>query len=111
MPAEGDALHALEQTITGFETWHLALPVTSARDHGIGRVEGTCEIIVLALTTESGETGWGEASPWVVFTGSPEASLAALDRYIKPQVLGRRLTERAACGHRLQCDETLLYPA
>ncbi len=86
-------MNALDQTITGFETWHLALPVTSTRDHGIGRVEGTCEIIVLALTAEGGETGWGEASPWAVFTGSPEASLAALDRYIKPHVLGRKLRD------------------
>lgn len=87
---------ALDQIITGFETWHLALPVTTTRDHGVGRVEGTCEIIVLALTTEAGVTGWGEASPWVVFTGSPEASLAALERYIKPHVIGRPLSQRAA---------------
>lgn len=96
MHATGDNLDDLNQTITGFETWHLALPVTSTRDHGIGRVEGTCEIVVLALTAEGGETGWGEASPWAVFTGSPEASLAALNRYIKPHVLGRRLSDRAA---------------
>ncbi len=89
-------MSALTQTITGFETWHLALPVTSTRDHGIGRVSGACEIIVLALTAEDGTTGWGEASPWVVFTGSPEASLAALQRYLKPLVLGRRVSDRAA---------------
>ena len=89
-------MDALSQTITGFETWHLALPVTSTRDHGIGRVEGTCEIIILALTAEGGEIGYGEASPWAVFTGSPEASLAALERYIKPHVLGRKLADRAA---------------
>lgn len=89
-------MDALQSKITGFETWHLKLPVTSTRDHGIGRVEGACEIVVLALTDESGNTGWGEASPWSVFTGSPEASLAALERYIKPAVLGRRLADRAA---------------
>lgn len=87
---------ALSQRITGYETWHLALPVTSTRDHGIGRVEGTCEIVVLALTAEDGTTGWGEASPWAVFTGSPEASLAALDRYLKPLVVGRPVSERRA---------------
>lgn len=89
-------MSVLDQTITGYETWHLALPVTSTRDHGIGRVAGTCEIVVLALTAEDGTTGWGEASPWAVFTGSPEASRAALERYIKPHVLGRRLTDRVA---------------
>ncbi|MCG6882342.1 MAG: muconate cycloisomerase [Silicimonas sp.] len=89
-------MDALQQTITGFETWHLALPVTSTRDHGIGRVEGNCEVIILALTSEDGTVGWGEASPWAVFTGSPEASHAALERYIRPHVLGRKLSKRTA---------------
>lgn len=86
--------HPLSQKIVNFETWHLALPVASTRDHGIGRVAGACEIVLLALTLEDGTTGWGEASPWAVFTGSPEASLAALDRYIRPYVVGQALSER-----------------
>ncbi len=86
----------LDQKITGFDIWHLRLPVVSARDHGIGRVDGACEVIILRLTADGGEAGWGEASPWVVFTGSPEASFAALDRYIRPHVLGRRVADRAA---------------
>lgn len=86
----------LDQKITGFDVWHLSLPVTSRRDHGIGTVEGSCEIVVLRLTAEDGTEGWGEASPWSVFTGTPEASLAALDRYMRPQVLGRKLSERTA---------------
>ncbi|MEM7753055.1 MAG: enolase C-terminal domain-like protein [Pseudomonadota bacterium] len=89
-------MNGLHQTITGLETWHLALPVTSTRDHGIGRVSGACEIIVLALTLEDGTVGWGEASPWSVFTGSPEASRAALERYIRPHVIGQRLCDRAS---------------
>ncbi|WP_137699379.1 enolase C-terminal domain-like protein [Marimonas lutisalis] len=86
----------LDQKITGFDVWHLALPVTSRRDHGIGTVEDTCEIVVLRLTAEGGAQGWGEGSPWSVFTGSPEASFAALDRYLRPLVLGRRVSDRAA---------------
>ena len=86
----------LTQTITGFDLWHLALPVTARRDHGIGSVEGSVEIIVLRLTAEDGTQGWGEASPWVVFTGSPEASFAALDRYFRPLVLGKAVADRAA---------------
>jgi len=86
----------LSQIITGFDLWHLALPVVSRRDHGIGSVEGTCEIVVLRLTAEGGAAGFGEASPWSVFTGSPEAAYAALDRYIRPHVLGRPVSDRAA---------------
>ncbi len=96
------------QIITGFDLWHLSLPVVSARDHGIGRVDGTCEVVILRLTSESGETGWGEASPWVVFTGSPEATFAALDRYIRPLVLGRIVADREKIM--LDADRAQDYP-
>lgn len=86
----------LTQQITGFDLWHLALPVVSRRDHGIGRVEAEVEVVVLRLTAEGGAQGWGEAACWAPFTGSPEASFAALDRYIRPLVLGRALAEAAA---------------
>ena len=86
----------LSQTITGFDVWHLALPVVSVRDHGIGRVEGSCEIVVLRLTSDGGAQGFGEASPWSVFTGTPEATYAALDRYLRPLVVGQKVADRAA---------------
>lgn len=86
----------LDQKITGFDVWRLSIPVVSRREHGVGAVSGACEVIVLRLTAEDGTEGFGEASPWAVFTGSPEASFAALDRYLRPLVLGRRVSERAA---------------
>ena len=88
-------MSAWDQTITGMELWHLALPVNARRDHGIGSVEHAVDIVVLRLTTEGGLEGWGEASPWVVFTGSAEATFAALNRYIRPLVVGRKLSDRA----------------
>lgn len=87
---------ALDETITGFDVWHCALPVTGRRDHGIGEVSGKIEVIVLRLTAEGGTEGFGEASPWTVFTGSPEASYWALQRYMRPLVLGRRVADREA---------------
>lgn len=86
----------LSQTITGFDVWHLEVPVVSARDHGIGRVEGSCEVVVLRLTSEGGDQGFGEASPWSVFTGTPEATFAALDRYLRPLVVGQSVGDRVA---------------
>jgi len=86
----------LTQTITGYDLWHLRLPVVARREHGIGAVDGACEIIVLRLTAEGGAEGFGEASPWTPFTGSPEAAFAALDRYIRPHALGRRVCDSAA---------------
>ena len=87
---------SLEQRITAMDLWHLNLPVNARRDHGIGSVEHAVDVVVLRLTSEDGSQGWGEASPWVVFTGSPEASFAALDRYLRPLVVGRKLADRAA---------------
>lgn len=90
----------LHQKITGFDLWHLKLPVTSRRDHGIGSVEGVCEVIILRLRSEDGTEGFGEASPWSVFTGTPEASFAALDRYLRPLVVGAQVGDRAGIMER-----------
>ena len=89
-------MSVMEERITKMDLWHLALPVTARRDHGIGSVEGTIEVVLVRLTSESGAEGWGEASPWAVFTGSPEATLYALHRHIRPHVVGRKLKDRAA---------------
>ncbi len=86
----------LDQTITAMDLWHLRLPVVSRRDHGIGSVEDACEIVVVRLRAEGGAEGFGEASPWSVFTGTPEASMAALDRYMRPHVIGARVGDRTA---------------
>lgn len=84
------------ERVTGFDVWHVALPVKARRDHGIGSVAGAVDLVLLRLTSESGEIGWGEAASWSVFTGSAEASYAALDRYIRPLVIGQALADRAA---------------
>ena len=88
-------MSVLTQTIDAMDLWHLEVPVVSVRNHGIGAVSGACEVIVLRLRSAEGAEGWGEASCWSVFTGSAEASLAALDRYIRPLVIGARLADRA----------------
>ena len=84
----------LDQKITGYSIWHCRVPVRSKRSHGIGTVSDHCEVVLLRLTLEDGAEGWGEAAAWSVFTGSPEASLAALDRYIRPFVINRSLSDR-----------------
>ncbi len=84
-----------DQLIVGYDLWHLSVPVTSRRDHGIGSIDGAFEVVVLRLTSEDGTEGWGEAACWSVFTGSPEASHAALDRYMRPLVLHRPVSARA----------------
>ena len=72
---------------------HCALPVRRPRAHGSGTVTGNVEVVILELRTSEGVIGWGEASPWAVFTGTAEANAAALQRYIAPAVLGRPLSD------------------
>ena len=79
----------LVQKIVALDVWHVQLPVVSRRDHGIGTVANSVDVVVVKLTSESGTTGFGEASPWAVFTGTAESNFAALDRYIRPLVIGR----------------------
>ncbi|MEM6305912.1 MAG: enolase C-terminal domain-like protein [Pseudomonadota bacterium] len=84
------------QQIIQMALWHIQLPVNARRDHGIGSVAHRVDLVILELTSEDGTKGYGEASSWSVFTGSAEASFAALDRYIRPHVVGRSLADRAA---------------
>ncbi len=82
------------ETIKSMDVWHIQLPVNAPRDHGIGLVKGAVDIIIVKLTSSSGAVGFGEGSPWSVFTGTAEASFAALNRYMRPHIIGRPLSER-----------------
>lgn len=66
----------------------LQIPVKSARGHGSGTVKQNVSVVIIRLETENGYVGWGEASPWSVFTGTAEAVHAALDIYLRPVVVG-----------------------
>ena len=84
------------------------LPVVSKRSHGIGDVANRVRNVILNLETKDGLVGWGEASPWPVFTGSVEGTSAALDVYFRPLVIGQNpmhitavmeATEATLVGH------------
>lgn len=64
------------------------IPAKSVHSHGSGDV-GSIRSVLLELVTDTGITGWGEASPWPVFTGTAEANAAALNNYLRPQILGQ----------------------
>ena len=46
-------------------------PIRMARAQGVGSVKGSVKRVLIALSTDDGLTGWGEAAPWEVFTGTP----------------------------------------
>ena len=70
------------------EVFILPINVRAVRAHGIGEVSGAVDVVLLRLEDEAGLVGWGEAAPWAVFTGTAEAAFAALDRYLRPHVIG-----------------------
>lgn len=63
------------------------LPVAAVHSHGSGDIS-SIRTVILELGTDAGITGWGEASPWPVFTGTVEANVAALHTYYRPHVIG-----------------------
>lgn len=85
--------------------FHMQLPVRSVRKHGVGDVANTIDVVYAALATRDGIVGWGEASPWAVFTGTAEANAAALDRYLRPVVVGRRVRDLPAIM--ADCDRAI----
>ncbi len=96
-------MHDKIKTLT---LWHVALPVSTPRDHGIGLVVGDVEVVILKITTDSGVIGWGEASPWPVFTGTAEATMSAIERYLSPLLIGRCVAEIPAIMQ--QADKTIV---
>lgn len=78
------SIHKIEQIKV-----HLVhVPAKAVHSHGSGDVSGITSVM-LELLTNTGITGWGEASPWPVFTGTAQASVAALDVHLRPHLLGK----------------------
>lgn len=98
----------IEAVVERMRLFLIESPIKMARLQGVGNVKGTVKRVLLQLTDSDGVTGWGEAAPWEVFTGTAEAAFAALDVYLRPIVLGapvRRVRalvaamDRALVGH------------
>jgi muconate cycloisomerase len=73
--------------ISAVSVFPVRIPVHAVHSHGIGDIAASTNVI-LRLDTDAGISGWGEAAPWTVFTGSPEASAAALNVHLRPLLLG-----------------------
>ena len=66
----------------------VTIPAKAVHSHGSGDVGGI-NVALCELVTDSGLTGWGEVSPWPVFTGTLEGNAAALHVHLRPHVIGR----------------------
>lgn len=90
--------------IADLSVFKIEVPVVSKRSHGVGDVSGGMRNVILKLRTEDGLTGWGEASPWPVFTGTAEGNAAALDVHLRPLLIGAdpsRINEIMAAADRI----------
>lgn len=63
------------------------IPAKTVHSHGSGDV-ASFNSVLLEIKTEGGLTGWGEASPWPVFTGIVEANAAALHVHLRDYLIG-----------------------
>ena len=77
-----------DHRITEMRIHCVSIPARAVHSHGSGDVGGI-NVALCELTTDSGLTGWGEASPWPVFTGTQEGAAAALHVHFRPLVIGQ----------------------
>ncbi|MEM1387732.1 MAG: enolase C-terminal domain-like protein [Pseudomonadota bacterium] len=76
------------QKIVDMRVHCVSVPARAVHSHGSGDV-GSINAALCELVTEGGLTGWGEAAPWPVFTGTLEGSAAALHIHLRPVVIGQ----------------------
>lgn len=83
-------------------------PLRMKRRHGVGDIDVSMPGVILRIDTDGGITGWGEAAPWAVFTGTAEGNAAAVGRYLRPVLIGAdpmrvasllRAMDKAVTGH------------
>ncbi|MGI9334655.1 MAG: enolase C-terminal domain-like protein [Gammaproteobacteria bacterium] len=79
-------IHSL-QKIARLRVHVVNIPARAFHSHGSGDV-AAINSVILEVTTDGGLTGWGEASPWPVFTGTAEGNAAALHVHLRPHLLG-----------------------
>lgn len=75
-----------EHRIERIRVHRINIPAKAVHSHGSGDVAGIHSVIIEVIT-DTGITGWGEASPWPVFTGTAEGCAAAIDSYLRPHLL------------------------
>jgi len=97
-----------ELRITGISVDLVRWPLKMKRRHGVGDIEGSMPGVIVKISTNAGIVGWGEASPWSVFTGTAEANASAIHLYMRPLVVGAdplkvstlmRQIEKTIVGH------------
>jgi len=77
-----------DHRIQTLKVHRISIPAKAVHSHGSGDV-GSINVAILEMITDTGITGWGEASPWPVFTGTAEGNAAALHIHLRPHIIGQ----------------------
>ena len=77
-----------DHTIQTIRVHRIHIPAKAVHSHGSGDVAGI-NVAILEIITDTGLVGWGEASPWPVFTGTAEGCAAALHVHLRPYLIGQ----------------------
>src|SRR5215218_7053817 len=94
--------------ITGLAVDVVRWPLKMKRRHGVGDIDESMPGAIVKISTDAGIVGWGEASPWSVFTGTAEANATGIHHYLRPLLIGAdpmkvatimRALEKALVGH------------
>ena len=94
--------------ITGVAVDVVRWPLKMKRRHGVGDIEESMPGAIVKISTNADIVGWGEASPWSVFTGTAEANATGIHRYLRPLLVGAdplkistlmRQIEKTLVGH------------
>ncbi len=73
-------------TATQLTLWVVKNRMVSKRSHGIGSVSDHVQRILIRIDTDGGPSGYGEADPWAVFSGTVESAVSTLQTYLWPQL-------------------------
>ena len=77
-----------ELRITGVAVDVVRWPLKMKRRHGVGDIEDSMPGAIVKITTNAGVVGWGEVSPWSVFTGTAEGNATGIHHYLRPLLVG-----------------------
>ena len=77
-----------ELRITGVAVDVVRWPLKMKRRHGVGDIEASMPGAIVKITTNAGVVGWGEVSPWSVFTGTTEGNATGIHHYLRPLLVG-----------------------
>ena len=97
-----------ELRITGIAVDVVRWPLKMKRRHGVGDIEQSMPGAIVKIATNAGIVGWGEVSPWSVFTGTAEGNATGIHHYLRPLLVGAdplkistlmRQIEKTLVGH------------